>query len=59
MGAFDAGPTVHTGTDLDEYKQWLETQGIQGVGDVIFDDPDDARDVAEFTSLTGTDQTPG
>ena len=50
--------SVPTGTDYDEYKQWTSQHGgISGVGDIIYDDSDDARDAAEFTRLTGVDQS--
>lgn len=46
------------GTDLDEYNRWTESQGgSSGIGDIIYDDHDDARDAAEFTHLTGVDQS--
>lgn len=58
VGVFDQGPQVPTGTDLDEYNQWMKTQ-IEGVGELTFDDPDDARDLAEFAALAGNDETSG
>lgn len=57
VGAFESGaPPTPTGTDLDEYNQYMKQSGGQGLGEVIFNDPDDARDLAEFSDLTGTDQ---
>lgn len=54
MGALeDSGPITPTGTDMDEYKQWVESQGGQGIGEMIFNDVDDARDAAEFAELSG------
>jgi hypothetical protein len=40
------------GTDSDEYKRWMSSTGQQGVGEVIYDDPDDDRDRAEFNKLS-------
>lgn len=40
------------GTDSDEYKRWISSIGQQAVGEVIYDDPDDDRDRAEFNKLT-------
>ena len=57
VGAFDNIPQKSTGTDLDEYNQWIENTKGQGIGDIIYDDIDDARDAAEFSSLTGTNQS--
>lgn len=42
--------TVPTGTDLDEYNQWMNANGGVGVGEIIYDG-DDARDAAEFAAL--------
>ena len=55
MGAFDSTTQKPTGTDKDEYDRWVETLGGQGVGELVYDDPDDARDAAEFNALTRTD----
>lgn len=50
--------SVNTGTDLDEYNQWMKTQ-TEGVGEIGYDDPDDARDIAEFAALSGNDEING
>lgn len=53
VGAFDSGPQKPTGTDKDEYERWMESLGGgQGIGEIIIDDPDDARDLAEFDALS-------
>lgn len=58
VGALDNSvPITPTGTDQDEYQQWLSSQGGTGLGEVIYDDPDDARDAAEFSALSGTNQS--
>jgi hypothetical protein len=49
------GSYTPTGTDQDELKQWEEMNRGQGIGEVIYDDADDAADVSEFKSLIGTD----
>ena len=45
-----------SGTDLDEYKRWMDNGG-KGVGDIIYDDPDDQLDAAEFERLRSGDAT--
>lgn len=44
-------PQKPIGTDLDEYNRWTEAQGGVGLGEVIYDDGDDALDSAEFNAL--------
>jgi hypothetical protein len=57
VGAVEEDPAKPIGTDYDEFKRWTESLGGQGVGEVIYDDLDDARDAAEFSALTGADQS--
>lgn len=57
VGAVQEDPAKPIGTDYDEYQRWTESLGGQGVGEVIYDDLDDARDAAEFSALTGADQS--
>jgi hypothetical protein len=49
---------VPTGTDLDEYRQWEAATGGIGIGDLVYDDPDDATDAAEFRELSGSTTEP-
>lgn len=40
---------VPTGTDIDEYNQWIAATG--GIGEALIDDADDAADAREFNAL--------
>ena len=58
MGVVESeGPPTPTGTDFDEYNQWLAAQGGTGLGEIIYDDVDDARDATEWAELSGTTQS--